>query len=144
MAADRYLYLAFLGPLLALAEWGEELPRVWPLRLPRSIQLAALSILVLPLAILSHHHCRAFRDDETLWRVSLRAQPLNPVAKMYLARALLNPLPKENSLLTKRGTEALALLNDALNQPWARQQILVARAKVLNIMRCPEEALGKP
>ena len=77
--ADRYLYLACVGPLLGLA-------LTWPL-LGRRVVWGGAALLLAG-ATLSVARNRVWRDSEALWTASLAAAPENGLAHNNLGRAL--------------------------------------------------------
>ena len=81
--ADHFYYLASIG-LMALV--GAAVYSVLPRR--KSLLAAALPILAI-LSTLSWQHCRAFRDDETLWCDTLTKNPGCWLAHNNLGYALL-------------------------------------------------------
>ena len=108
VVAERYLYLALLGPFLVLAESLTRWRRTVPVpgihnRVPARVVVSVFILLVLYMVSLGR--TRAFRDTETLWRTSLAAEPRNPAVRMFLAREILNSSEKERAL------EALTLLD---------------------------------
>jgi hypothetical protein len=73
-AAERFLYLPLVGIALALAAAAGELAeRLPPARL-RALALAAAGALALFVGLINKRH-DAWRDDETLWRETLRRNP---------------------------------------------------------------------
>ena len=117
--ADRYLYLALLGPFLAAASWCGGSGTASAAR-PLGCLAAAFLF-----ALLSWRHAGAFRDAETVWRVSLEAQPDNPVARLHLANELLS---------SDRPSEALSLLGALHRDVLDRQECMVARAEALELL----------
>ncbi len=125
--ADRYLYLALLGPLLAGALAWQESEAFARLPASRPIRAAFAAASVATLSVFSAGHASAFRDQETFWRRCLDAQPWNPAARMYLAEHLVARGAGPAGI-----AEALELVK---GEPFGRrgpgQQWLVARARVL-------------
>lgn len=80
MMADRYLYLAGIGPLIFLC---------WlAVQLPLKVARVALALLLLTQAALGFARIRVWQDSETLWQDSLakardNALPLNCLAMHY-------------------------------------------------------------
>jgi protein O-mannosyl-transferase len=74
-AADRYLYLALPGLVLAVAAAAERLI---------GAHAAWLFVLVVPLAWLAGGRAHDFRDDESLWTASLEVERDNAVAHLNL------------------------------------------------------------
>ncbi len=92
--ADHFQYLPSIGPI-ALASAG--LTRGWARavaagdRSPRWLGAparVAAGILVLPLAVLTFAQGRSYRDEETLWRETIRRSPRAWMAQYNLANLL--------------------------------------------------------
>ena len=81
--ADRYMYLAMIGPVLLLVLVGEAALRSRP-RLLATSTLLVLAIL----SGLTFSRNRDWRDSEALWRASLQQDNHNPIAHNSLASAL--------------------------------------------------------
>jgi Flp pilus assembly protein TadD len=87
--ADHFQYLASLGPLVAVGEGFARLGHGRP-RVPRSragsgrvvgwLRLAAPGVLLVALGGLVWVRCHAFRDNEAVWRDTLRKNPAAWVA----------------------------------------------------------------
>jgi Flp pilus assembly protein TadD len=78
--ADRYAYLALLGPALGLA-WLTK-----SLRMRGRLAVAVLGLL--PLAVVAHRQVATWRTDETLFRHALAANPRSSIAWNNLGQAL--------------------------------------------------------
>lgn len=134
VVADRYLYLALLGPILAAAAlWGALRARIGG----RAATAGrwAVAALALAFAFFARAHCGAFRDTETLWRESLATQPENPVVRLYLASAIL-----KSPSAPARAHEALDLLSAPEDWARGREQYFVARAAAYATLGRGEDA----
>ena len=92
---DRYLYLAMLGPALALG-WG-----VARTRQPAVVAAVALLGLFI-LGVKSGGQTRWWRDDTTLWSATLERRPESPVALINLGFASNQRGDKERALALYR------------------------------------------
>jgi protein O-mannosyl-transferase len=80
LLADRYLYLAAVGPFLA---FGAGLSR-----LPRRAGVGVLIATVFLMAASAHRRSLVWRDSLSLWTDSVAKSPQNPIALVNLGRAL--------------------------------------------------------
>ena len=80
LMADRYLYLAAIGPFLGL---GAGL-----MRLPERMRVGVLAGVVLLLAASAHRRSLVWQDSMSLWTDSVSKAPQNPIALVSLGRAL--------------------------------------------------------
>lgn len=135
VVADRYLYLAILGPVLAAAVLWRRLSASVARRSMRNAVFAAGMGLIAIFAFFSSAHCRAYRDAETLWRESLATQPENPIARIHLAKAILS-----SPSASARAEEVLALMTAPPDWATGRQQYYIARAAALSALGREEEA----
>jgi Tfp pilus assembly protein PilF len=78
--ADRYLYLAMLGPALAFAWFVANVHR-------KIVPIAAIALLVL-LGVTSWLQARIWRDAESLWRHTISVNPMSSMAHYNLALVL--------------------------------------------------------
>jgi len=92
--ADRYMYLAMLGPALAVG-------LAWPLRPPRRLTTAALAV-ALGLAALSFRQAGHWRSDITLWSQSERVSPRSVTTLNNLGFALAKAGRREEAILRYR------------------------------------------
>lgn len=78
--ADRYAYLAMLGPAILVAWWlaGVRGRRTW----------CAAGVVLVACAALSFRQAAHWHDDETLWRHAITVNPASPVAHNNLGREL--------------------------------------------------------
>ena len=67
--ADHFVYLASLGPIVLASAAAASLP------LPRALRPIAAAAVVALLGAATLDRCRAFADEETLWRDTLRRNP---------------------------------------------------------------------
>ena len=84
LIADRYLYFALLGPLLALAR----LSLAGRGRLPRAAAIAGAGVVAVGL-LLSSRYVEVFTDSETLWSRVLASFPESSIAHSNLGHHLL-------------------------------------------------------
>ncbi len=105
--ADHFQYLASIGPLALFAAAAQRLPaamktRAFPLR------AAALTVLALVLAGLTHNQGHIYKDVETLWRDTIAKNPSSWMAHYNLGTELdkMNKNPKE-AVLAYRATVQL-------------------------------------
>jgi tetratricopeptide (TPR) repeat protein len=84
--ADRYLYLAAIGPFLGLAlaleRWSQA-------RQHRQATLGVLAAVLIIFTLSSAVRSRVWANSESLWRDSIAKQPHNPVANYNLGAELL-------------------------------------------------------
>jgi protein O-mannosyl-transferase len=119
--ADHFAYVGSvalaIGTGWTLAWFGERLAR----SLPMSARGVAGAILLVALASLSAIQATAYRDEETLWRRSLAAEPQSWLPASNLA-GLLNG---EAGELSERGDAARAAEVAAEAESWARHAIAI-------------------
>ncbi len=84
--ADRYLYLAMLGPALAVA-WFIAQRDTWRAGV-RSAVFCGCGLLLLALSILAHRQCTHWRDDVALWTHTLEVNQGSIIAHGHLGSAL--------------------------------------------------------
>jgi protein O-mannosyl-transferase len=134
VVADRYLYLALLGPCLAVG-FGlkERMERAGPTA--RAVFGSAISLAIIAFVLLSNRSVRAFGDDETLWRTSLRAQPENPAVRILLAGEILARRPDADG-----GREALEVLGGVPDGHRASQKYFVILSRAFRAAGRDEEA----
>jgi tetratricopeptide (TPR) repeat protein len=135
VVADRYLYLALLGPFLALASWWVAGARIGPWSPSIAARAVPAAAVLLAFAFLSHRQSLAYKDTEALWRQSLASQEANPVVRLYLASEILAKRPTAES-----AEEALALLHPAIEGAGESQGLHVARSQALDLLGRKEEA----
>lgn len=85
--ADRYMYMAMLGPALAVSYWYSNRPRTW--------KVVAVLVVASLLTIATRRQCTVWHDTETLFLHTLRVNPAsfraeNALGCIYVAR---NDLP---------------------------------------------------
>jgi hypothetical protein len=134
VVADRYLYLALLGPLLAAAVLWQLLERHHALT-ARAAAGWSMAALVILFAVFAFAHCRAFRDSDTFWRTSLAVQPQNPIVRLQLAATILHQDPSRD-----RAREVLDLMSSPADWASERQQYLVTRARALEVLGLTEDS----
>ncbi len=134
--ADRYLYLALLGPLLAAfgGATSAGAPGSPPASAPRPV-LAGGAAAICVFVLVTRGHSRAFHDGETLWRESLRSDPRNPIARLNLSLELLRSKPD-----AARARECLDLLERPPDVGQEVQGFLVARSRALEVLGLEERA----
>ena len=116
--ADRYLYLAMLGPAVAAAWFVERYATrgdSW-----RRSTAAAIAITALVLGVLAHRQCLTWRDSEHLAKAGLAINPTSPLLHQILAVEL-----------TRRGETEAALeqyIQAAATDRLARGQLLLGMA----------------
>ena len=116
--ADRYLYLAMLGPALAVAWLVERCATrgdQW-----RSTTVATVAIVALVLGVLAHRQCLTWRDSEHVAKAGLAINPASPLLRQILAVEL-----------ARRGEEDAALeqyRQAAATDRLARGQLLLGMA----------------
>jgi len=116
--ADRYLYLAMLGPALAIAWLVERCAtrgNNWRNRTAATVAVAALV-----LGVLAHRQCFTWRDSEHLAEAGLAINPASPLLRQILAVEL-----------ARRGEEDAALqqyTQAAATDRLARGQLLLGMA----------------
>jgi len=81
--ADRYTYVALLGPFIALA-WGT-FDLAQALRVPRAALATASALVVGACMLLTYNQVTTWRDGFTLFRHALSVGPRNYVAQTLLA-----------------------------------------------------------
>jgi tetratricopeptide (TPR) repeat protein len=116
--ADRYLYLAMLGPALAAAWLVKRCATrgdTW-----RRAAAATIAIVALVLGVLAHRQCLTWRDSEHLAKAGLTINPTSPLLRQILAVEL-----------TRRGEQDAAMeqyLQAAATDRLARGQLLLGMA----------------
>lgn len=135
-AADRDLYLALLGPCLALGVRGcrRAAPGSAPAPLTRLRRLAVI-VPVLALGCITYSHVTAFDDTEKLWERSLAAQPDNPVARCALADFLLSGEPDP-----QKARKALRVLGSGPREAADNQLYRVTRSRVYRTLGDTDQA----
>ncbi|MDZ4688839.1 MAG: tetratricopeptide repeat protein [Planctomycetaceae bacterium] len=156
--ADRYAYLALLGPVLGFALLTD--------RARSPARLAMLGGVLIPLAAISHWQVNTWRTDETLFRNAIAVNPRSHIAWNNLGQglhrngdsagaraALLRAIeiaPRSSVALYNLGVEAERQGNEpeagryfeqAAEQPEARPQALIAWARWLGRHNRQPEAL---
>lgn len=126
--ADRYMYLAMLGPAIIVAfavavtpRWGGEARRAGWERVIGGMCVLAIGLL----AMRSHDQVRHWRNDLTLWSHSLEVSPKSATTLTNLGYALANRGRNEEAIqLYKRSIDAgpnLALAR--INLAWSTMDV---------------------
>ncbi|MBX9792123.1 MAG: tetratricopeptide repeat protein [Pirellulales bacterium] len=116
--ADRYMYLAMIGPALLVA-WGVAVMAnrggTW-----LKGTAAAVAVLTIVLGVLAHRQCLTWKDSERVAVAGLATNPDSPLLRQILAVEL-----------TRRGQDDAALIEyqrAAANDRLARGQLLLGMA----------------
>jgi len=136
-SADRYVYLAVLGPLVVaatlLAEWGER--GAWQQRLA----LAAALVFAVGSALVSFQHQGVWTDDASLWRYEAqRSEPsllaIQSHAKAHLKEAEAAESDESRSALLAVAAEEIER-GFARHEALGRQQTAYATPEHLQLAR---------
>ena len=131
-AADRYLYLAILGPAALLGHWVER-------RTPQRAQRPIIAIACLAMAALTAQYAPTWRDSGTLWRRVLRVDPGSSLARSNLGMHELS-LGHPNAA-RRLFEEDLATLPRYPESVFGLSQLLRAEGRVDEALRIQEELL---
>jgi hypothetical protein len=100
-AADRYTYLACLGPCLLAGAWLSAAGR----------RRAAGAVLLAALTLATWRQCGYWRDSVTLWTRAVDRDPRSFFARRNLAAALAEAgRPEEAAVESRRAAEAYSAL----------------------------------
>lgn len=123
-AADRYLYLAVPGLVLALAAPTAVGPRA------ARAGAALFALFLLPAAWWCSHRAADFEDSATLWRSSLARDEDNAVAHYNLAFALLAKPPSEVAVVRGHLEAAIRTAREPVHEVRARSLLVQLQLQV--------------
>jgi tetratricopeptide (TPR) repeat protein len=131
--ADHFQYLASIGPITLLATAWSRLP------LPRPAARTAAAVLLVTLGLLTWNQAGAYRDQETLWRHSLAAEP-----ESFMAHYNLGELLERNGQWDEAMTHYRETLR--LNPTWADAWVNLGsvhgkRGEIDDALRCFDRAI---
>ncbi len=137
--ADRFLYLAMIGPFfatgVAFSRLVERSARGARPRFALSWSAAVIVIVTGSYTALCWKHSTVFADSETMWRRSLAYQPHNPLARIFFAKTLVQ---SSDPAEVREGLELVEGIRE--DQIRASQSVLITRYRGLRALGRNEEA----